>query len=87
MRTYLVFIRCELGKTYDVAASLAELSQAPHVHSVSGEYDLFCMFHLGKDEDVGRFITDSIQTVPGIRSTNTIVCFNPFTGDKGLAEN
>ncbi|MEO0617739.1 MAG: Lrp/AsnC ligand binding domain-containing protein [Pseudomonadota bacterium] len=84
MRTYLVFIRCDLGKTYEVAAKLAEIEQAPHVHSVSGEYDLFAMFNLDDDADVGRFITDVVQTIPGIAATQTIVCFNPFTNDKGL---
>ncbi|MEL6288600.1 MAG: Lrp/AsnC ligand binding domain-containing protein [Pseudomonadota bacterium] len=86
MRTYLVFIRCELGRTYEVAGHLAEIEQAPHVHSVSGEYDLFCMFNLADDADVGRFITDTVQTIPGIRETQTIVCFNPFTSDKGLRD-
>ena len=83
MRTFIMFIRCELGKTYEVAANLAEIEIAPQVYSISGEYALFCMFRLEKDDDVGRFINDRIQSVPHISATNTIVCFNPFTPDRG----
>ncbi len=86
MRTFIMFIRCELGKTYEVAASLAELEIAPQVYSISGEYDLFCMFRLESDDDVGRYINDNIQTIPDIVATNTIVCFNPFTRDTGFNE-
>ena len=86
MRTFIMFIRCALGKTYEVAANLAELDIAPQVYSISGEYDLFCMFSLESDDDVGRFINDKIQTIPDIEATNTIVCFNPFTRDSGFDE-
>ena len=84
-RTYLIFIRCELGQTYKVAAELADLDSAPYVYSISGEYDLFCMFRLPSNDDVGRYVSDSIHKISGISSTNTIVCFNPFTPAKGIA--
>ncbi|MBI1384489.1 MAG: Lrp/AsnC family transcriptional regulator [Rhizobiales bacterium] len=84
-RTFLVFVKCELGKTYQVAADLADLEQSPQVYSVSGEYDLFCIFRLPSDDDVGRFICDRVQTIKGVAATNTLVCFNPFTGDRGFS--
>ena len=86
MRTFIIFIRCDLGKTYQVAADLARLESAPQVYSISGEYDLFTMFHLPSNDDVGRYICDEVQTIPGIAATNTMVCFNPFTSDQGFED-
>ena len=71
-RNLIVMVKCELGRTYDVAAALADLPEAPIVYSTSG------------DDDIGTYVCDTIQTISGVRDTNTIVCFNPFTKDRGI---
>jgi DNA-binding Lrp family transcriptional regulator len=87
MRQFFVFIKCELGKTYDVAASLVDqIEEARQVHSVSGKYDLLAHFSVPSDSDVGRFVTQRVQTLPGIKDTQTLLCFNAFTKDQGLGE-
>jgi hypothetical protein len=40
-RNLIVLVKCDLGKTYDVAAALADLPEAPTVYSTSGDYDIF----------------------------------------------
>ena len=83
-RNLIVMVKCELGRTYDVAAAVADLPEAPIVYSTSGDYDIFSMFRLDNNDDIGTFVCDTIQTISGVRDINTIVCFNPFTKDRGI---
>ena len=83
-RNLIVLVKCDLGKTYDVAAALADLPAAPTVYSTSGDYDIFTMFRLGNNDDIGLYVCETVQKIDGVRDTNTIVCFNPFTKDRGI---
>ncbi|WP_231727143.1 Lrp/AsnC ligand binding domain-containing protein [Kordiimonas lipolytica] len=75
-------IKCELGRTYDVAAHLAdEIPEVRSVYSTSGNYDLLAQFQLGADQEIGRFITQEVQTTPGVKDTYTIIGLNAFTED------
>lgn len=78
MRAYFVFIKTELGKTYDVAFQVSEIEGVSEVYSVSGTWDLLVKLYLDKDADVGHFINQSIHQVPHIRDTQTLVTFNAF---------
>lgn len=78
MQTILVFIKCDLGQTYEVANRLADIDTPPHTYSISGEYDLFCMFHLPTETEVGRFVAEQVQTVEGIKATKTTITFHAF---------
>ena len=74
----------DLGKTYDVAAALDDLPEAPTAYSTSGDYDIFTMFRLENNDDIGHYVCETVQKIEGVRDTNTIVCFNPFTKDRGI---
>lgn len=79
MRTIFVKIKCELGKAYGVAdAVVEEVEEASEVHSTSGDYDLLVKCYLDDDADVGRFVTDRLQTLPGIKDTFTLIAFKAF---------
>lgn len=85
-RTVFVFIKCALGAAYDVATDLTyEVDPCPKVYSISGEYDLIAQFHLGNDVDIGKFITQIVQTRSGIRDTKTVIAFNTFAPDSGFS--
>jgi len=87
MRTFYIFIKCKLGNTYDVATKLVDDAEhAPLVHSISGRYDLIAQYHLPDDYDIGRFVNETVHPVPGIVDTETVICFNAFTKDKGLGD-
>ena len=87
MRNFYIFIKCDLGKTYDVASHLVDdLDETKQVHSVSGAFDLLAQIALETDSDIGRFVNEKIQTIPGVKDTQTIICFNAFTRDRGLGE-
>ena len=80
MRAFFVQIKCELGKSYEVATAIADAEVASEIYSTAGGYDLLVKFYLNEDEDVGHFVAQKIQTVPGIRDTQ---CgFKLFDGDK-----
>ncbi len=78
MRAYFVQIKCELGKSYDVASAIADAEFASEIYSTAGGYDLLVKLYLEEQEDVGRFIADRLQTIPGIRDTYTLVTFKAF---------
>ena len=78
MNCFFVQIKSELGRTYEVAAALADREIASEIHSTSGTYDLLAKFYLPKGDDVGQFIAERVQTVPGVRDTFTIIAFQAF---------
>ena len=78
MRAFFVQIKCELGKSYQVATAIADAEIASEIFSTAGEYDLLVKFYLSDDEDIGHFIAQKVQTISGIRDTFTIVTFKAF---------
>ena len=80
MRTVFVMVKCELGHAYDVAdAAVQAVEQVSEVHSISGEFDLLMKFHLEDADDIGRFVTSRVQTLPGVKDTFTLITFKAFT--------
>ncbi|MDP8996099.1 MAG: Lrp/AsnC ligand binding domain-containing protein [Pseudomonadota bacterium] len=78
MRAFFVQIKCELGKSYQVATAIGDAEIASEVFSTAGEYDLLVKFYLKEGEDIGHFIAQKVQTIPGIRDTFTTVTFKAF---------
>lgn len=78
MRAYFVQIKCELGKSYNVASAIADAEIASEIYSTAGGYDLLVKLYLEEEEDVGRFIAERLQTIAGIRDTYTLVTFKAF---------
>ena len=80
MQTIFVMIKCNLGGAYKVADELVEqIEQVSEVHSTSGQYDLLVKCYLPQGEDIGHFVTERIQTLPGITDTFTLIAFKAFT--------
>ena len=80
MQTIFVFSKCELGKAYIVAdEAVLNVEQVSEVHSISGEYDLLFKCYLDDGIDIGHFITEKLQTLPGIKETFTLIGFKAFS--------
>lgn len=80
MQTIFIMIKCELGKTYDVAAEAVDkIEQVSEVHSISGQYDLLMKCALDSGVDVGHFIAEQVQKIPGIKDTYTLITFKAFS--------
>lgn len=78
MKAFFVQIKCELGKAYEVARAIADAELASEVYSTAGEFDLLVKFYIEDGGDVGHFVNEKIQILPGIRDTRTIVTFRAF---------
>jgi DNA-binding Lrp family transcriptional regulator len=81
MRAIFVMIKCDMGHAYKVAREAADsIEQMSELYSTSGQYDLLGKFYLEPDEDIGRFVTEKVQSLPGVKDTYTLITFNAFTG-------
>lgn len=78
MRAFFVQIKCELGKSYQVATAIADAEIASEIYSTAGGYDLLVKLYLDDKDDVGHFVAEKIQKIPGIRDTYTIITFRAF---------
>jgi DNA-binding Lrp family transcriptional regulator len=84
MRAIFVMIKCEMGQAYKVAREAADsIEQMSELYSTSGQYDLLGKFYLEPEEDIGRFVTEKVQALPGVKDTYTLITFNAFTGGHG----
>lgn len=84
MRAIFVMIKCDMGQAYRVAREMADsIEELSEMHSISGQYDLLGKFYLEIDQDIGQFVVERVQTVPGVKDTYTLQTFNAFSGAKG----
>jgi DNA-binding Lrp family transcriptional regulator len=85
MKTIFVMVKCELGKAYDVADELVSgIEEVSEVYSTSGQYDLLMKCYLPENADIGHFVTERLQTLPGIKDTFTIIAFKAFSEDTAI---
>ena len=78
MKTFFVQIKCDLGKSYEVASALADAEIASEIYSTAGNYDLMAKFYIDDSQDVGHFVNEKVQVIPGIKDTFTTVTFRAF---------
>ena len=84
MKAIFVQIKCEMGQAYRVAREAADsVPEMSELFSTSGQYDLLGKFYLDNDQDTGLFVTERIQSIPGVKDTYTLITFNAFTGGGG----
>ena len=79
MQTIFIMVKCDLGQAYDVAdRAVQDVEQVSEVHSTSGQYDLLVKCYLPAEQDIGRFVTERLQTLPGVKDTFTLITFKAF---------
>jgi DNA-binding Lrp family transcriptional regulator len=78
MVPFFVQIKCDLGKAYEVANRLADAEIASEIYSTAGDFDLLVKFYVEDGTDIGHFVTEKVQTLPGIQNTHTIITFKAF---------
>ena len=80
MQTIFVFVKCDLGQAYEVADTVVQaVESVSEVHSISGQYDLLLKCYLPEGQDIGRFVTEQLQTLAGVKDTFTLIAFKAFT--------
>lgn len=78
MIPFFVQIKCQLGKSYEVANRLADSEIASEIYSTAGEFDLLAKFYVDASMDIGHFVNEKVQIIPGIQDTRTIITFKAF---------
>jgi DNA-binding Lrp family transcriptional regulator len=76
--TALVLIKAERGRMNEVAKALGAISEVTEVHSVAGPYDLVARVQVEEYERMAQVITEHLQTVQGIISTETLMAFHTY---------
>jgi DNA-binding Lrp family transcriptional regulator len=78
MIPFFVQIKCQLGRSYEVASALADAEIASEIYSTAGDFDLLVKFYVDQATDIGHFVNEKVQRVPGIQDTRTIITFKAF---------
>jgi DNA-binding Lrp family transcriptional regulator len=78
MIAFFVQIKCQLGKSYEVANSLADAEIASEIYSTAGNFDLLVKFYVPPETDIGHFVNEKVQVIGGIQDTHTIITFKAF---------
>jgi DNA-binding Lrp family transcriptional regulator len=78
MIPFFVQFKCKLGQSYAVANALAEAEIASEIYSTAGDYDLLVKFYVDRGTDIGHFVSEKVQVIPGIQDTRTIITFKAF---------
>ena len=80
MQTIFVQVKAELGQAYKVAEEAMEkIEQVSEIHSTSGQFDLLVKCYLNDGENIGHFVTEKIQLLPGVKDTFTMITFKAFS--------
>lgn len=78
MQTIFIQVKSELGRAYEVADEAIQVEGVSEVYSTSGHYDLMMKCYLPDDSDIGHFVNEEIQRLPGVKDTFTIITFKAF---------
>jgi DNA-binding Lrp family transcriptional regulator len=78
MKCVFVQLRCQPGKTYEVADKLYEREIVSELYSTSGEFDLLAKIYIPEDVDIGKFINEKIVDIDGIQQSLTTLTFTAF---------
>src|SRR5437764_15426788 len=78
MVPFFVQIKCQLGKSYEVANKLADAEIASEIYATAGDFDLLVKFYVDAGTDIGHFINEKVQSIPGSQDTRSIITFKAF---------
>ncbi|MEM6933880.1 MAG: Lrp/AsnC ligand binding domain-containing protein [Pseudomonadota bacterium] len=78
MHCVFVQLRCQPGKTYQVADAVWETEIVSELYSTSGEFDLMMKIYVPEDEDLGKFLNERLLTIPGIVRSLTTTTYKAF---------
>jgi DNA-binding Lrp family transcriptional regulator len=79
MVTAIVFVSADVAQIPEAATAIADLDGVTEVYSVTGEIDLVVMIRVGELDDVATVVTEHVDKVPGVLSTETHVAFRTYS--------
>ena len=78
MNCVFIQLRCEPGKTYEVADAIYEREIVSEMYSTSGEFDLMLKLYVPEGQDIGKYLNDTLLDIPSIRRSLTTLTFKAF---------
>lgn len=78
MKCVFMQIRCQPGKTYEVADAIYEREVVSELYSTSGEFDLLLKIYIDESEDIGKFVNEKVLNIEGIVHSLTTLTFKAF---------
>jgi len=79
MVTAIVFVQTEVDAIPTAAEALADIEGVSEVYSVTGAIDLVVMVRVPSIDDVATVVTEQVNAVPGVLSTETHVAFRAYS--------
>lgn len=78
MRCIFVQFLCAPGRTYEVADAIYDREVVSELFSTSGDWDLIAKIYPPEDVDIGRWLNDTLFSIPGIQRTLTTMTHKAF---------
>ena len=79
MVTAIVFVKAEVSQIGEVAEKIAALGGVSEVYSVTGSIDLIALIRVSSHEQIAEVVTERINQVPGVASTETHIAFRAYS--------
>ncbi|HEX8488035.1 MAG TPA: Lrp/AsnC ligand binding domain-containing protein [Propionibacteriaceae bacterium] len=79
MVTAIVFVKAEVSRIGEAAEEIAALAGVSEVYSVTGAIDLIVLIRVASHDQVAEVVTDRLNKVPGVLSTETHIAFRAYS--------
>lgn len=79
MITAVVLINAAVDAIPEIAERVSAIDGVTEVYSVAGDVDLVAMVRVRAHEDLADVIAGSVNKVPGILSTQTLIAFRTYS--------
>jgi hypothetical protein len=79
MVTAIVLLSVARARVGEVADKLASTEGISEVYSVAGRFDLVAMVRVRTNEDLADIVTNRMQRIEGIESTETLIAFRAYS--------
>jgi len=79
MVTAIVLLTVARGRVAEVAEQLAAQEGITEVYSVAGRFDLVAMVRVKANEELADVVTNKLQRIDGIQSTETLIAFRAYS--------
>ncbi|HVW18374.1 MAG TPA: Lrp/AsnC ligand binding domain-containing protein [Solirubrobacteraceae bacterium] len=75
----IVLIEAERDKMSTLGATLADVEGVREAYSVTGEWDFVAIVAVHRHEELADVVTARINSLEGVRRTQTMVAFEAFS--------
>ena len=79
MVTAIVFVKAEVSRIGEAAEEIAALAGVSEVYSVTGAIDLIVLIRVASHDQVAEVVTDRLNKVAGVLSTETHIAFRAYS--------